>query len=154
MDCLRRIQLQLPAFTMPAVLFLLIIFAVSWNSACHTSTDPEEHAPLVTTTPATSPGETVPMVADFGNVTIGNSKDITVRVTNTSPDTLVDNVTHHCPEFVVISGGSINIPPNESTTFVVRFTPSEEGNDECHLPMAACRPGAWPKYMCRGVGVK
>jgi hypothetical protein len=60
---------------------------------------------------------------DFGAVTIGTFKDLSVTVTNNGAGTLSGAVTVSTP-FSVISGGSYSLTASQSQTVIIRYSPT------------------------------
>ncbi|MHC4148320.1 MAG: choice-of-anchor D domain-containing protein, partial [Planctomycetota bacterium] len=73
-----------------------------------------------------------PEKLDFGNVTVGSSKDLVVTVTNLGEGILQGTPSTSDP-FAIVAGGSFALQEGESQTITVRFTPTEATDFEGHL---------------------
>ncbi len=75
-----------------------------------------------------------PSTLDFGSVTLGQSKDLSLTLANTGGGFLEGTITESCPDFAVVSGGGdFSIAGGSSMTISVRFTPGSPGAASCQL---------------------
>jgi len=66
---------------------------------------------------------------NFGQIPLGNTADQNVSISNTGNQNLiVSNITFNSPYFAVVGNTAITIPPNGSSTVLVRFTSTVKGN--------------------------
>ncbi len=71
-----------------------------------------------------------PTSLDFGNVNVGSSLDLTITIMNetTSTGALTGSVgTLSAPFSIVSGGGTLSLPPGQSRTVTVRFSPASPG---------------------------
>ena len=92
---------------------------------------------------------------DFGNVTLAQTKDLTLAVSNTGTATLtVSSVASSNTRFSVVTAAPFNIAPGTSQTITIRFTPLAAGAQAGTLTLAsndASRPQA--QVSLSGAGV-
>lgn len=85
-----------------------------------------------------------PTTLNFGQVVVGQTKDLTIQVTNVGGGTLTGaGGPSHCPVFSFLAPNSYDLGPGQSTTLTVRYTPAQVGAvTTCSLvPMGAnCEP--------------
>lgn len=96
-----------------------------------TSCDPVS----VTGTP-TSPCVVASGTVDFGEVALGDNELQTITVTNLSASNVTGTFSFEspCPDFMIVSGeGAVSIPPNGTHEIIVKFEPSQIGNQSCNL---------------------
>ena len=81
-----------------------------------------------------------PSELDFGNVTVGSTKQLPVTVTNVGAGTLVGTLAENCPVFA--ASGSYRLGPGGSETFMVSFTLPSTASFTCSsiVPGANCPP--------------
>jgi hypothetical protein len=89
----------------------------------------------VGTLPVTGTGQTPPILAcsvnpttiDFGTVNVGQVVDRTFTLTNLSTSSMTGSLTDTSTIFTVPGSTSYSLAPNESATFIVRYTPIAAG---------------------------
>lgn len=87
---------------------------------------------------------------DFGPVTLGQSRDTTFTITNTSEATLTGNVSESSDHYEIFpSGGHYSLEPGESCTVTVRYKPVSAGEHACTIETgnAYCSD-----VSCTGIG--
>lgn len=91
--------------------------------------------------------QVAPDSLDFGNVTVGQSADRSFTITNAGGGTVAGTVSVGCAGFSLMSNGTYALAGGQSRTFVVRFSPFQEGSSACTVPTgtAAC-----PSVAARG----
>jgi len=74
---------------------------------------------------------------NFGNVQIGNTKDLTVSVTNVGGGTLVDTLkAGSCPDFAIVGDAGFSLAAGASKTLTIRFTANSLGQKNCSFTFA------------------
>lgn len=84
-----------------------------------------------------------PALLDFGNVVLGNSLSLNLTVNNNGDSDLLISAIDFCSastEFSIISIGSTQLAPNQSTSIVVRFNPTGVGLAEACLRISSNDP--------------
>lgn len=72
--------------------------------------------------------DVTPISLDFGNVSVGQSRDLSVTVRNSGAGTLsVSSVAPSNPQFTVLSSVPFTVQSNSSATVSVRFAPNATG---------------------------
>lgn len=73
----------------------------------------------------------------FGQVNVGQTKDLCLTVTNTGCATLSGSVSSNCSDFTIVSGSPISLGAGQSAQVCVRFTPSTSlcGPRQCVLTL-------------------
>jgi len=94
---------------------------------------------------------TSPSQAAFGLVAVGNSADIRITLTS-SGGRAVGTVWGGCGDIKVVPGVNYNLTGGESTTFLVRFTPTRVGWAKCKLWIPGPEGGLL-EFRCTGFGV-
>lgn len=75
---------------------------------------------------------------DFGEVTTGQSSDLSFDIRSVGTDTLSVNVISLCSTFSIVGGGGPNaIPPGDSLVVTVRFSPTTTGSVSCGADLGA-----------------
>ena len=75
-----------------------------------------------------------PDTLDFGNVTIGDYKDMSFIISNHGGDFLEGIVSESCDYFSLVSGeGAYSLGADDTVIVTVRYEPTVEGTDECTL---------------------
>ena len=74
---------------------------------------------------------TQPSELSFGPVRVGDSRELSFRITSTTG--LGGTVTSPCAEFSIVGNGSWR--SGAWTTIIVRYTPVDDGSDTCHLDL-------------------
>ncbi len=73
---------------------------------------------------------------DFGTVAVGNSRDLTVSITNTGGGVL-NGIVANCDPFAVVGDPTISLGPGQVKMLTIRFTPTQHGHAEsCYLHLA------------------
>jgi centrosomal CEP192-like protein/HYDIN/CFA65/VesB family protein len=85
----------------------------------------------------------------FPQVGLGQRADATFTLTNMGGTALVGTVTEDCADFSIPGQASYNLAPNQSQSFIVRFAPSQLGEQTCDVRVG---PGC-PSVNCWGSGV-
>lgn len=88
-----------------------------------------------------------PTALDFGTVTVGQSLDRTLTVTNPGFGTLAGTLTESCPDFSIIGSADYSLTQGQSKAFTIRFTPSSAGPRSCTISGTEC-----PPVVCTGSG--
>jgi len=86
----------------------------------------------------------------FGNVTVGESSDLTFTIKNTGGGTLSGTVAETCDEFSIVGTAGYSLTADESATFTVRFSPASAGSKACTIETGATE---CPDVSCGGTGV-
>lgn len=82
-----------------------------------------------------------PAALDFGNVAVGQSKDLTLTIRNTGTASLtVSAVTSLNPRFTATPAAPFNIGAGSSQTVTARFTPSAAGAQTGSLTLSSSDP--------------
>jgi hypothetical protein len=74
---------------------------------------------------------------DFADVSLGQTADRSLTVTNTGGSTLSGALTASCSEFAIVGAASYSLGPLESATFTLRFEPTALGDSACTLDVGA-----------------
>jgi len=74
---------------------------------------------------------------DFADVSVGQTADRSLTVTNTGGSTLSGALTASCSEFSIVGTASYSLGPSESATFTLRFGPTAVGDSSCTLDVGA-----------------
>jgi HYDIN/CFA65/VesB-like, Ig-like domain/Cep192 domain 4 len=69
----------------------------------------------------------------FGAVTVAQTADRTLTITNAGPATLAGTVTEPCAEYSIVGDASYSLAALQSKTFTVRFAPTSSGDFPCTL---------------------
>jgi len=73
----------------------------------------------------------------FGAVTVGDSLDLTFKITNTGGGTLAGTVSEACTDFAIVGNASYSLGAGDSATFTVRFSPASAGSKACTIETGA-----------------
>ncbi|MFN0152179.1 MAG: choice-of-anchor D domain-containing protein [bacterium] len=102
-------------------------------AACAIETGAGECADIA----ATGAGEELPLCdaspesLAFGTVTVGDSADLVVAITNTGGGLLEGTATESCGDFSIVSGANYSLGMNASSNLTVRFKPTTNGAASC-----------------------
>jgi hypothetical protein len=86
----------------------------------------------------------------FGSVIVGESHDLTFKLTNTGGGTLAGTVSEACPDFEIVGTVSYSLGAGDSATFTVRFSPASVGSKACTIETGASQCA---DLRCSGTGV-
>jgi hypothetical protein len=82
-----------------------------------------------TATVKNTAGTTSPQVLAFPATQIGQSRDLALTISSSSP--ISGTVSVPCSEFTVVGSPSYSIPANGQATFTIRYTPTAVGLHQC-----------------------
>ena len=104
-----------------------------------------------TNPPASNPVcQITPDSLAFGDVEVGETKDLPITIKNTGGGTLSGVVSEECPVYSIASGGgSYALTAGQEKTVTVRFAPMDEGEHSCVVGLGATACGP---VTCIGVG--
>jgi len=104
-----------------------------------------------------SPGTLVfnPSSANFGNVTVGSSKTISISITNTGTTTVAFSKESLVANMYAVSGFTLpsSLGAGKSMTISVNFTPSSSGTFSGYILFGSNASNAQVQYGLSGVGV-
>ncbi len=86
----------------------------------------------------------------FGEVAVGESLDLTFKITNTGGGTLAGTVSESCLDFAVVGDASYSLGAGDTATITVRFSPASAGAKACTLDTGGSKCADLP---CSGTGV-
>ncbi|MFH1687803.1 MAG: choice-of-anchor D domain-containing protein [bacterium] len=89
---------------------------------------------LATAIPTTPECQVIPTALDFGDVQVGQTKELDFTFTNIAGGTLTGTVFEDCDEFSLIAGeGDYSLANGESHVVTVSYTPTVEGSTDCKI---------------------
>jgi hypothetical protein len=106
----------------------------------------------VSAPPASTLGVT-PSSVDFGNVTTGQGKDLTLAVKNTGGASLTAIVSSSNPAFTVNPSSSFTVGANSSVSVTVHFAPTSAGAQSASLKVATTDGAQSISVAASGTGV-
>jgi hypothetical protein len=86
----------------------------------------------------------------FGSVEVGESSDLSFKLTNTGGGTLAGTVSEACADFSIVGNAAYSLAGGDTATIVVRFSPTSAGAKACTLATGASECAEVP---CSGTGV-
>lgn len=116
-----RREPNVTALLLPA-LCLLCLLVVRCGDDEPTATDPPKAECRISTS-----------TLEFDTVTVGQSVELSVSITNAGGGTLAGTLFESCSEFSIVSGGSYSLDSGQTQEFQVRYTPSALGRAVCSL---------------------
>jgi len=96
--------------------------------------------------------EVVPDTLDFGDITVGQSRDLTFAIHNTGISaSLSGTASESCPDFVFVGPASYGpILPGQSASLTLRFLSRQVGPQSCIVNTGSSR---CPTITCVGTGI-
>jgi hypothetical protein len=87
---------------------------------------------------------------EFGEVAVGEFRDLDLTVTNTGAAPLRGEISVACADFLIVGDGGYDLGAGESADLVVRFEPSSRGSRVCPVDLGSAECG---EIVARGTGV-
>jgi plastocyanin len=120
-------KLSVEGWSMRRAISLLALVALTGVFGCGSDNDNQVSPPICTLGAAG---------LDFGSVEVGQTKDLTLTITNTGQGTLTGTVVETCADYSIQGNASYSLGANASATITIRFAPTGTGVRACVLGLS------------------